>query len=55
MYQTMDSDFYGSFTFSVFGIVLMNFWLVALVVAVVIGSFQDIRSEKGQSGFGNRM
>lgn len=51
MYQTMDSDFYASFLLSLLGVVLMNFWLVALAVAVVIGHFQMLRSEKGRSGF----
>lgn len=49
--QTMDSDFYASFLLSLLGVVLMNFWLVALAVAVVIGHFQMLRSEKGRSGF----
>lgn len=52
MYATMDSDYFSSTFFFIVAIVVLNFWLMNLLVAVVVNTFQDIRSETKRSAFG---
>lgn len=51
MYDTMDSDFLAAALFFAFGIVIMSFWLMNLLVAVITSSFQVIREESKTSAF----
>lgn len=51
MYQLMDSENFASGIFVVVALVVLNLWLVSMIVAVVVGTFQAIRAE-GRSGFG---
>lgn len=51
MYYTMNSDFLAAALFFTFGIVIMTFWLMNLLVAVITSSFQVIREESKTSAF----
>ena len=51
MYYTMDSDFLAAALFFAFGIVILSFWLMNLLVAVITSSFQVIREESRASAF----
>ncbi|KAI4146325.1 MAG: hypothetical protein L6R39_003483 [Caloplaca ligustica] len=51
MYYTADSDRLASALFFAFGIVIMSFWLMNLLVAVITSSFQVIREESKGSAF----
>lgn len=42
----MDSDYYASGIFPLVTLVVLNFWLVALMVAAVVQTFQVIRAER---------
>ena len=52
MYSAMDSDFYTSSLYFLFGVIVLNFWLINLIVAVVVNTFNDIRTETKESAFG---
>ena len=51
MYYTTNSDDLGTVAFFAFGVVIMTFWLVNLLVAVITSSFQVIREESMTSAF----
>ena len=51
MYFTMNSDFLAAAIFFAFGIVIMSFWMMNLLVAVITSSFQVIREESRTSAF----
>ncbi|KAL9018285.1 MAG: hypothetical protein Q9185_004388 [Variospora sp. 1 TL-2023] len=51
MYYTTDSDRLASAVFFALGIVIMSFWLMNLLVAVITSSFQVIREESKASAF----
>ncbi|KAI4170476.1 MAG: hypothetical protein LQ343_004979 [Gyalolechia ehrenbergii] len=51
LYYTTDSDWLASAIFFAFGIVIMSFWLMNLLVAVITSSFQVIREESKASAF----
>ena len=51
LYYTMDSDFLAGALFFAFGIVIMSFWLMNLLVAVITSSFQVLREESKTSAF----
>ena len=51
MYYTMDSDFLVAALFFAIGIVIMSFWMMNLLVAVITSSFQVIREESKTSAF----
>ena len=51
MYFTTFSDDLGTVIFFVCGIVIMTFWMVNLLVAVITSSFQVIREESKTSAF----
>ncbi|KAF3939441.1 hypothetical protein ABW19_dt0202920 [Dactylella cylindrospora] len=53
MYYTADSDYLWSSLFFIFGMIILTFWLVNLLVAVITSSFQVIREESKQSAFRN--
>ncbi|WVQ85091.1 hypothetical protein IAT38_007255 [Cryptococcus sp. DSM 104549] len=52
MYKAMDSDFFSSSLFFISGVIVLNFWLINLLIAVVINTFSDIRAETKRSAFG---
>ncbi|CAE6352806.1 unnamed protein product [Rhizoctonia solani] len=52
MYQMMDTDFYFSFSFFIVCVVVLNFWLINLFVAVITNMFGAIRTETKKSAFG---
>lgn len=47
----MDSDYFGSASFFIVGTLILTFWLMSLVIAVVTTSFQVIRAEQHSSAF----
>ena len=51
MYYTTNSDDLGTVVFFACGIVIMTFWLVNLLIAVITSSFQVIREESKTSAF----
>lgn len=51
LYYMTDSDRLASALFFAFGIVIMSFWLMNLLVAVITSSFQVIREESKGSAF----
>ncbi|KAL8697386.1 MAG: hypothetical protein Q9224_002343 [Gallowayella concinna] len=51
LYYMTDSDWLASALFFAFGIVIMSFWLMNLLVAVITSSFQVIREESKGSAF----
>ena len=51
LYYTMDSDVLAGALFFAFGIVILSFWLMNLLVAVITSSFQVIREESKTSAF----
>ncbi|KAH9939624.1 Ion transport protein-domain-containing protein [Epithele typhae] len=52
MYQMMDSEFFVSCVFFIICIVVLNFWLINLFVAVITNTFSAIRSDTKKSAFG---
>lgn len=52
MYSVIDSDFFISSLFFIICIVVLNFWIINLFVAVITNSFAAIRSETRKSAFG---
>jgi hypothetical protein len=52
MYALMDSDYYGAFLYSICALLVLNFWLLNLLVAVVVNTFQSIRAATKKSAFG---
>ncbi|KAK4687032.1 voltage-dependent calcium channel, partial [Tremellales sp. Uapishka_1] len=52
MYSAMDSDFYSSSLYFIVAVIVLNFWLINLLVAVVVNTFKDIRADTKRSAFG---
>jgi ascorbate-specific PTS system EIIC-type component UlaA len=52
MYQAMDSDFFSSSLYWIVGVIVINFWLINLIIAVVVNTFINIRGETKKSAFG---
>ncbi|WVR06351.1 hypothetical protein IAU60_003382 [Kwoniella sp. DSM 27419] len=52
MYNAMDSDYFSSSLYFLAGVIVLNFWLMNLLVAVVVNTFSDIRAETKRSAFG---
>jgi len=52
MYAIMNSEFFVSCFFFIICIVVLNFWLMNLFVAVITNTFSAIRSETKKSAFG---
>ena len=51
MYYLTDSDYLASALFAACGIVILAFWLISLLIAVITSSFQIIREESNSSAF----
>ncbi|KAI6001926.1 Ion transport protein-domain-containing protein [Pisolithus albus] len=52
MYQTMGAEYFASCFFFVACILVLNFWLINLFVAVITNTFSAIRAETRKSAFG---
>ncbi|THH14934.1 hypothetical protein EW146_g5467 [Bondarzewia mesenterica] len=52
MYSMIDSEFFVSCIFFIVCIVVLNFWLINLFVAVITNTFSAIREETQKSAFG---
>ncbi|KAJ3558247.1 hypothetical protein NM688_g1042 [Phlebia brevispora] len=52
MYSMMDSEFFISCFFFIVCIVVLNFWLINLFVAVITNTFTAIRKDTHKSAFG---
>lgn len=51
MYYLTDSDYLTAAFYYVAGIIVLSFWLIGLLVAVITSSFQIIREESRRSAF----
>ncbi|SMR42929.1 unnamed protein product [Zymoseptoria tritici ST99CH_1E4] len=51
MYYLTDSDYLAAALFFAFGIIILTFWLMSLLIAVITSSFQIIREESRGSAF----
>jgi hypothetical protein len=52
MFNAMESDYFGSCLYFIVGVIVINFWMINLVVAVVVNTFKDIRASTKRSAFG---
>ncbi|KAG7442714.1 uncharacterized protein BT62DRAFT_1079090 [Guyanagaster necrorhizus] len=52
MYSMIDSEFFVSCLFFIICIIILNFWLINLFVAVITNTFSAIRKETKTSAFG---
>ncbi|KAL6310254.1 Ion transport protein-domain-containing protein [Sparassis latifolia] len=52
MYSMMDAELFISCSFFIVCIIVLNFWLINLFVAVITNSFAAIRSDTKKSAFG---
>ncbi|KAG6899490.1 hypothetical protein C0993_009751 [Termitomyces sp. T159_Od127] len=52
MYSVIDSEYFFSCFFFIICIIVLNFWLINLFVAVITNTFSAIRSETKKSAFG---
>ncbi|KAG7087347.1 hypothetical protein E1B28_013323 [Marasmius oreades] len=52
MYNMISSEFFVSSIFFIICVVILNFWLINLFVAVITNTFSAIRSETKRSAFG---
>ncbi|GIZ39198.1 hypothetical protein CKM354_000258900 [Cercospora kikuchii] len=53
MYYLTDSDYLAAALFYALGIIILTFWLISLLIAVITSSFQVIREESKTSAFMN--
>ncbi|UZJ57456.1 hypothetical protein CBS101457_006776 [Exobasidium rhododendri] len=51
MYDMIDADYFSSCLYFIFGIIIMNFWMANLFVAVITNTFATITAETKQSAF----
>lgn len=47
----IDADYYASCLFFIIGLIIMNFWMANLFVAVITNTFAAITAETKQSAF----
>jgi hypothetical protein len=52
MYSIIDAEFFVSALFFIICVIVLNFWLINLFVAVITNTFSAIRSETHKSAFG---
>ncbi|KAF9265047.1 hypothetical protein L218DRAFT_899321 [Marasmius fiardii PR-910] len=52
MYNMINSEFFFSSVFFIVCVIILNFWLINLFVAVITNTFSAIRSETKKSAFG---
>lgn len=51
MYDMIDADYYTACIFFIFGVILLNFWLANLFVAVISHSFASLSAQTQRSAF----
>jgi hypothetical protein len=51
MYNTMDSDYSWAWLFFIVVVIVLNFWLINLFVAVITSMFAKIREDSLHSAF----
>ncbi|WFD43180.1 calcium channel protein [Malassezia psittaci] len=51
MYDMIDADYYTACIFFIFGVILLNFWLANLLVAVITHSFASLSAQMEHSAF----
>ncbi|KAH8919447.1 hypothetical protein BT69DRAFT_1246450 [Atractiella rhizophila] len=51
MFSMMDADFFASSLFFIICVIILNFWLVQLFIAVITNTFATITEETKQSAF----
>jgi len=51
MYSVIDSEFFFSSFFFIICVVVLNFWLINLFVAVITNTFSAIRTQTQSSAF----
>ena len=54
MYDMVDADYYTAIIFFIIGIILLNFWLANLFVAVISHSFASLSAQTERSAFAAR-
>lgn len=52
MYEMIDAEFFVSCFFFIICILVLNFWLINLFVAVITNTFSAIRKDTQKSAFG---
>lgn len=52
MYNIIDAEYFVSSFFFIVCVIVLNFWLINLFVAVITNTFSAIRSETQKSAFG---
>jgi uncharacterized membrane protein len=52
MYGMMDADYFASCLFFIVCLVVLNFWLINMFVAVITSTFASITDETRHSAFG---
>lgn len=52
MYGMIDSEYFVSCFFFIICVIVLNFWLINLFVAVITNTFSAIRAETKKSAFG---
>lgn len=52
MYSMIDAEFFVSCFYFIVCIIVLNFWLLNLLVAVITNTFSAIRSDTQKSAFG---
>ena len=55
MYASIDAEFFVSCLFYILGVIVLNFWLINLFVAVITVTFSSIRVKTHKSAFGADM
>lgn len=48
----MESEFFASCLYFLVAVIVLNFWLINLLTAVVVNTFKDIRARTKHSAFG---
>ncbi|GAA5981675.1 hypothetical protein JCM10908_004562 [Rhodotorula pacifica] len=51
MYQMMNADYFISCLYFIAGIIVLNYWMLNLLVAVITSTFADIREQTKHSAF----
>lgn len=52
MYQAVDAEYFVSALYWIFGVIIINFWLLNLVTAVVVNTLKGVRAATKRSAFG---
>jgi hypothetical protein len=52
MYSSMEAEYFASCLYFIVAVIVLNFWLINLLTAVVVNTFKDIRAQTKHSAFG---